>query len=438
MKTFKEYPATHSMMTSWFAIDEEGNVAIMLYEDNGPVPIGTPESAEQEILEIMSQDDDEMPWKNLKLTKDEVQYLLDNSHIVKASDYKDYIDDSIIYVPHSKLRDFIQVAKASDKTIICLDERNELFYFNWFSHNKRQEKTINEAIKCGIIKPVRQIFWDCDGDCTSFKELPFFVYRQSYEPGRPMTRTDIPPFPFTADRLSEEAKNKAHKLPLKFKDIENLQIAEYIPHSALGTTEKMIGNRYYHLMDTPDGKEAYIASSSIYYAGCGKECLMCWCKDDCQNCTYHLQKDRHPTVMVITGIDEIPYDISTSFELPFSKAVFIPIVEGLPDNDRSLSNKKIDDFPIMYMFQFCKTNLEENIRFFNPRVILIYAEVIKYIEEFYTIKNGMIEIADDFYPIFIFEEFEKHIDTIITLADMPYRGSEIEWIIQAGQLEKGK
>lgn len=28
MKTKKEYPATHSMWTAWFAIDADGNVAI--------------------------------------------------------------------------------------------------------------------------------------------------------------------------------------------------------------------------------------------------------------------------------------------------------------------------------------------------------------------------------------------------------------------------
>lgn len=435
MKTFKEYPATHSMMTSWFAIDEEGNVAIMLYEDNGPVPIGTPESAEQEILEIMSQDDDEMPWKNLLFTKEEIQHLLDNSQSVDASDYCDYITESIVYVPHSKKSDFIAAARTINKTTLCLDENEGLFYLDWFGTDKKQLKIIKETLKYGIIKPVRRICWDCE----EFKGSPFIVYDQSHEPGKPMKRRGIPPTIFKADRLSEEALTKAHKLPLKFKNIENLQIAEHINCSGYGTIERLVDNRLYELRDTSAGEKAYIASSSIYRAGCGQECFLCWCKGDYYNNTDHLQKDKHPTVLIITGIEEVPYDIRISFTSPFSKSVFIPIVEGLPDNERRVfSDKKIEDFPIKYMFQFCRKNLEENIRFFNPRVILIYAEVIKYIEEFYTIKNGMIEIADDFYPIFIFEEFEKHIDTIITLADMPYRGSEIEWIIQAGQLEKGK
>ena len=42
MKTDKEYPATHSMWTAWFAIDIDGNVAIMECDDNGPAPIEAP------------------------------------------------------------------------------------------------------------------------------------------------------------------------------------------------------------------------------------------------------------------------------------------------------------------------------------------------------------------------------------------------------------
>ena len=40
MITDKEYPATHSMSTAWYAADEDGNVAIIDYNENGPVPWG--------------------------------------------------------------------------------------------------------------------------------------------------------------------------------------------------------------------------------------------------------------------------------------------------------------------------------------------------------------------------------------------------------------
>ena len=38
MKIDKEYPATHSMSTAWYCVDEEGNVGIVDIHDNGPIP----------------------------------------------------------------------------------------------------------------------------------------------------------------------------------------------------------------------------------------------------------------------------------------------------------------------------------------------------------------------------------------------------------------
>mgnify|MGYP000850883587 CR=1 FL=1 len=43
MKFDKEYPATHSMETAWYAADEDGNVALIMYNDNGPVPENLPD-----------------------------------------------------------------------------------------------------------------------------------------------------------------------------------------------------------------------------------------------------------------------------------------------------------------------------------------------------------------------------------------------------------
>ena len=38
----KEYPATHSMSTAWYMVDDDDNVAIIEYNENGPVPWDVP------------------------------------------------------------------------------------------------------------------------------------------------------------------------------------------------------------------------------------------------------------------------------------------------------------------------------------------------------------------------------------------------------------
>ena len=50
MKTDREYPATHSMSTAWYIVDDEGNVGILDYNENGPVPHGIPEHGISELV----------------------------------------------------------------------------------------------------------------------------------------------------------------------------------------------------------------------------------------------------------------------------------------------------------------------------------------------------------------------------------------------------
>lgn len=38
----KEYPATHSMSTAWYLVDEDDNVGMMDFNEDGPIPHGVP------------------------------------------------------------------------------------------------------------------------------------------------------------------------------------------------------------------------------------------------------------------------------------------------------------------------------------------------------------------------------------------------------------
>ncbi|MBQ0004210.1 MAG: hypothetical protein KBT21_11815, partial [Treponema sp.] len=44
MKTTKDFPATHSMSTEWFVVDEDGNIALFDFDEEGPVPVQIDES----------------------------------------------------------------------------------------------------------------------------------------------------------------------------------------------------------------------------------------------------------------------------------------------------------------------------------------------------------------------------------------------------------
>ena len=59
MKIDKEYPATHSMSTAWYCVDEDGNVGIVDFNENGPVPWGTPEQSIEYLSYGYCEDEDE-------------------------------------------------------------------------------------------------------------------------------------------------------------------------------------------------------------------------------------------------------------------------------------------------------------------------------------------------------------------------------------------
>lgn len=68
MITDKEYPATHSMATSWYCVDEDGNVGIFDIDDNGPIPVG--EYRQNCVDEVFYEDFtfDEAQFKRLHLS----------------------------------------------------------------------------------------------------------------------------------------------------------------------------------------------------------------------------------------------------------------------------------------------------------------------------------------------------------------------------------
>ena len=77
----KEYPATHSLSTSWFAIDLDGNVAILDFNENGPVPtVADSDSSEASVLmEVLAEKQDNLPYPILDFTKEEINEIISNS-----------------------------------------------------------------------------------------------------------------------------------------------------------------------------------------------------------------------------------------------------------------------------------------------------------------------------------------------------------------------
>lgn len=86
MKTDKEYPATHSMYTAWYVADEDGNVGIMDFNDNGPVPWQTEESCVESLVYGHDEDYENKIFLPIALTDEQIDDLMYNPHAPQEED----------------------------------------------------------------------------------------------------------------------------------------------------------------------------------------------------------------------------------------------------------------------------------------------------------------------------------------------------------------
>lgn len=306
MKIDKEYPATHSMDTSWFAIDADGNVAIIEFGDDGPVPdfvgqndIYIPDVMfkamaidehhglpclllTDEQIDVMlsySMPKEEMPysysvWYEVKGKKNVIEHVnVDLDENPKYSALLDYLKENehlsfpIEIEPNcSYLRLKTLVASLlskTDKATIC----RYCFTDGIIEIDAAYEQDVtsimaNHKDEFCLLSPKRHLYYtDCnlsdypdirrhvkrfyDFDVEGGKEMgftPFFFYKQEWL-SFPAVKQSSPTHPFTVKQLSKDIAEKAIKLPIRFEDAKYFQFVKYYGFETWG------GNDCLHTTD---------------------------------------------------------------------------------------------------------------------------------------------------------------------------------------------
>lgn len=251
MKTDKEYPATHSMATSWFAVDADGNVGIIEFEDNGPVPIDiVPETecSDSIICEAICADSKERisfePSQILALMRNSIspkEYLNNTVH-------HSIITDCLIEIDVNRLPELLKAAShcANNKLTPLLPEKGIYYVDFWYNYldkkgiktdEKLSEKLYDSLFENNVIRRIIQIGFDfdfCDNDNPGFvqqSDIPFSQMLQDYSNGD----IEVVRFPLYTDvkfqQLGPELKQKAIRLPFKFNQISKFRIEDYYPNS---------------------------------------------------------------------------------------------------------------------------------------------------------------------------------------------------------------
>lgn len=240
----KEYPATHSMWTSWFVIDEDGNVAIMECDENGPTPINCPEQRESPNLFKDSLIGE--PDQRIKYTKEQLMAIMKNSisgieFLARHPDI-DSLHGHLVYIDPKGI-DILQAINKSNTSnqLICISEELNLWYID-FSLPTNRSKTkikdlLHKAFEDKVILQIINTYFNNDYYEEDFsipgiirkEDLPYPIYFIDHTMVMPAEKklepTNIKNV--KAEQLPKEELRQAIKLPLKFKVTNTLQLARF-------------------------------------------------------------------------------------------------------------------------------------------------------------------------------------------------------------------
>ena len=223
MKTNKEYPATHSMSTAWYCVDEDGNVGIFDIEDNGPVPVGGYEQncVEEVFWDEFSIDNGDL-IKEYMLKPEQVSSLLieptDNYGTWEKDEYGwsnfEWME-SIIRIDMSKL-DIFKLALSKERSpyrvAVCLSKDQGLFYVDLFTNKEGVELLEkNNVILAKYNAPHYSTQWGEGYEEKGKRHMnafPVYIYIQDYNPNYlPAVRETSPVSPLRVEQLPKEITN---------------------------------------------------------------------------------------------------------------------------------------------------------------------------------------------------------------------------------------
>ena len=297
MKTDKEYPATHSMWTAWFAIDIDGNVAIMECDDNGPAPIEAPKDETSDSLLLETLTDSE---NRIKYTDEQLLLMMKSSITPKEYTRDDYnfenIWGNICQINPEKLPLLKEAAaQNSENVLICLSENLNLWYVSFsiphyldnsgdsryrptkerVEENKNAKRLYKKIFDDSVFNRMVDLSWPLgydneveimDGRIQK-SDSPLTLYFQQYDYRQPSERMHTLPDNLSVkeSQLSENLRTKAIRLPLRFSEHDKIQIGEFVASNYMDSNDDwMVDGQRATIAKLPDGNYYFIGNGCLF------------------------------------------------------------------------------------------------------------------------------------------------------------------------------
>ena len=460
MKIDKEYPATHSMSTAWYLVDDEGNVGIMDYNDNGPVPWGIGETSTMELVLQIEYDSDNTEVM-FKLTDEQVLEILASAQ--KPKD-ESYWYDIFVKIDLQKRKRFEELCRRHDignDYTYCLSDTLGIYRIEameCFGNDGVRIKgsALDLMLEEKIILEVYNVneYYDMydqydkenDKVChtKSFDNAPFFIYHQPYWTDFCQERMNIPQNPVNISQCNEGVRHRIHQVKGSFREMKHIQIAQFHPCVTHDDATMRIGSCDYALFPLPDGSRIYSLSNMTNYD------FLPYCpmrkENGCTSCGYRcpspedISFTHEPTVLIVLDPRERRcYEWKYSKDMIFKRAICLPYVGRYPVKQREYSycdSIQMSPFELTNLLSETKGYFESIVKELNPRVIILMEMADTVMGNVFRIDKHRVVINDKEYPIFRYDELEEYHDEITQLALLPYQGKELRVTYTETEMEE--
>lgn len=373
MKIDREYPATHSMSTAWYIVDDEGNIGIVQYEDNGPVPWCIPTDCyAEELLTGFDMDYYEglSPRLDIELRKEQKgRFIYEECPNIEMDYDDDNYDPSLMYIPY-------------------------YLYTQCYSPNKLLKKVSNPLYPVKIDQVplcLRDSIHKIPGKFSEIEKFQIAAYH-------PTCVNCVPEVKYGANRyalLPLSDTEEAYMLT----DILDYDFFEYCPK-----------------------REEY---------GC-ENCDLSSSYRKRVECQYYNVRTKiiNPTIVIIEN--PVVYessDLEHIYDSLNIRSIFVPIVHKVPSIERIWDKRDEILKMIPSVFKESYSYFEKIISHLRPRAIILMNNCRNIFTQVYKVKNHLVLIDNIEYPIYFEDEVDMHRKTIEELSLLPYRGEEHRMVI---------
>lgn len=455
MKTTKEYPATHSMSTSWYVLDKDGNLGIFDYNENGPVPWQTEQTGIDSLIfgHVEKYYNEEISFG---LTVEQILELVESP--ISPQEVKEWYWDYIVRIDKQKEFEFLKLCKSKDiDESYCVNKENGFYYFDAYGSIEedtiRKESALQKMIDQNIILEVfklKNFFIDEDYDEKSqkyiphshFGNIPYFIFRQQYSTKFLADRLNIPEHPVKINQIPEIFRHRIHRIPKSFYETKSLQIAQWIPSTSYENCVYYDGCLY-HLLPISESENAYCLCEILandFYPYCPRKsmynCDKCYTFRECIGIWKNLYTSTPTVVVVRHPKEEVSYDKNVKTDIIISNSVVISFFPYFPKRQKNafwINTKeelqKVSSEAIETVWKQSYHYFESLINDVKPRVIIVTNKGQKLFEKVFKIENHSTEINGVTYPVYLEMEQERYRAEIEKLAVMPYQGKKYEMVI---------